>query len=155
MDATFIRSTAGLVPQDEETREWFAKVKLGGLVFARVHQPRNPAFHRKMFALFKYAYDFWSETAPTSTYKGERVLPDFERFRKDITIIAGFHHAVVNLRGEVRMEADSLSFGSMSAEEFEKLYSAVINVLLQRVFIGNTWSEEQLRSIVDGIVEFS
>lgn len=150
-----MRGTAGLVPSDEETREWFTKIKLGSLVFAKVHQPRNPAFHRKMFALFTYAYDYWSETAPGATYKGEKVLPDFDRFRKDITIIAGFHHAVVNLRGEVRMEADSLSLGSMSAEEFEKLYSAVINVLLQRVFTGKTWSEEQLRSIVDGLVEFS
>lgn len=155
MDGTFIRSTAGLTPADEETREWFAKVKLGGLVFAEVRQPRNPAFHRKMFALFKYAYDYWSETAPEITYKGERVLPDFDRFRKDITIVAGFHHAVVNLKGEVRMEAESLSFGSMSQERFEEVYSGVINALLQRVFRGPSWSEEQLREIVDGLVEFA
>lgn len=154
MDALLIRSEVGLIPANDESREWFSKLKIGGSVLAKVTSPRNPLFHRKMFALFQYAYEYWSDMAPKLNYKGVEVLPDFDRFRRDITILAGFHHAVVNLKGEVRFEADSLSYGSMSPESFEKLYSQVIQVLLTRVFIAKQWDEDELRAIVEQICEF-
>jgi hypothetical protein len=150
-----IRSEVGLLPADNDTREWFAKLRIGASVLAKVVQPRNPAFHRKFFALLQYGFEHWAETQQPQEYKGEAVQPNFERFRKDITILAGYGRPVVNIRGDVRMEADSISFGSMSAETFEKLYSAVIDVLLTRVFKGPQWTERELRDVVDGLVEFA
>lgn len=155
MDALLVRAQMGLMPADDATREWFSKLKMGATVRAECTQPRNAQFHRKMFALFQYAYEYWSDMAPRLTYKGVEVQPDFDRFRRDITILAGFHHAVVNLKGEVRFEADSLSYGSMSPESFEKLYSQVIQVLLTRVFIAKQWDEDKLREIVEQICEFA
>ena len=155
MDATLIRTAQGLGPYSEDTEAWLAKIKPGAMVFAKVSQPRNPIFHRKAFALLKYAFDYWAETAPPQKYKGADVHPDFERFRRDITILAGHYHTTVNLKGEVRLEADSWAFGSMSAEQFETLYSKLMEVLLQRVFTAKRWNEEQLREIVDGLVGFA
>lgn len=150
-----IRSEVGLLPADNKTRAWFDKLKIGASVAAQVTQPRNPAFHRKFFALLQYGFEHWADTQKGLEYKGESVQPDFERFRKDITILAGRHHAVVNIRGEVRVEADSISFGSMTEDEFQKLYSQVIEVLLTRVFKASHWTEQALRDVIDGLVEFA
>lgn len=155
MDAVMVRSEVGMLPADNKTREWFSKLKIGATVLSSVTQPRNPAFHRKFFALLKYGFEHWADTQQGVEYKGEAVQPDFERFRKDITILAGRYHAVVNIKGEVRMEADSISFSNMDAEAFEKLYSQVIEVLLTRVFKSSHWTEQALRDVIDGLVEFA
>ena len=155
MDAQFVRTNIGLMPADDESREWFSKVTIGRVIQCKVSQPRNVVFHRKWFALMRYSFDYWSEIAPRVEYKGEEVHPDFDRFRRDITILAGKFHTTVNLKGEVRLEADSVSFGSMNAEDFEELYSKTIDVLLTRVFTAKRWSAEKLRSVVEGLVEFA
>ena len=159
MDATFLKAATGLIPADDPTREWFTKVKLSGMVFAKVAQPRNPQFHRKMFALFNYGFDYWAESAEPKVYKGQPVQPNFDRFRKDITILAGYYHPVFNIKGEIRMEADSISYAAMDETRFEQLYSKVIDVLLKKVFSrrgigGVAWTEEKLRGVVDGLLEF-
>ena len=104
------------------------------------------------------AYDYWSEDVATLEYKGQRVLPDFDRFRKDLTILAGHYHPVVNLKGEVRIEADSLKWASMDEATFGKLYDQTIAVLLRRVFNGAVcprWTEQQLRDVAAQILEFA
>lgn len=157
MDAVLLRTQVGLVPGDEATREWFSKIRMGATVLADARQLRNGAFHRKYFALLWMAYEYWAESVKTLEYKGEPVLPEFDRFRKDVIISSGFYHAVVNLKGEVRIEPDSLKWSSMSEDTFGKLYEATIRVLLKRVFNGKicpTWSEDQLRSVVEQILEF-
>jgi hypothetical protein len=155
MDALLQKSQTGLIPADDSTREWLTKLKLGATVRADVRQFRNPQFHKKLFALLQYSFEYWSEKAPAMQYKGEDVRPDFERFRKDVTILAGKYHSTVNLKGELRLEADSLSYASMDQSSFDTLYSQVIQVLLTRVFTSKDWSEEKLREVVDGIVEFA
>src|SRR5882757_31706 len=100
MDAVLVRTSLGLLPGDEATREWFSKVKLGAIVHADMRQMRNGAFFRKYWALLNLGYDYWSDSVQTLEYKGEPVLPEFERFRKDVIIVAGFYHSVVNLKGE-------------------------------------------------------
>ena len=158
MDAVLVRTPLGLVPDDDATREWFNKLKMGATIHADARQLRNGAFFRKWWALVNLGYDHWSDAVETLEYKGERVLPEFERFRKDVTILAGFYHSVVNIKGEMRIEADSLKWVSMSEESFTKLYDATIRVLLRKVFNGQVcpnWSEEQLRSVAEQILEFA
>jgi hypothetical protein len=153
--AQFVRSEVGLLPADSASREWFSKLKVGARVEGTFVEPRNPAFHRKVFALLNLGFEYWSETAKPLEYKGEPVLPDFERFRKDITVMAGFYKAVVNLKGEVRLEPESLAFGSMSQERFEQLYNALIQTLVRLVYKNDArWPESAIRATVDSIVEF-
>jgi hypothetical protein len=96
----------------------------------------------------------WEEIGVRAEYKGEPVMPSFERFRKDVTILAGHHHPVVNLKGELRMEADSIAFGNMSEEEFEKLYNATLAVLVHKVMRGRV-SEARLREMAEAVEEFA
>lgn len=154
----FQKGATGLIPACEEASEWLRKKKLGATILVEPREMRNGAFHRKYFALLNLAFDYWKDNAETLEYRGERVLPDFERFRRDVIILAGFYKPVTNIKGEVRLEAESISFASMDEERFRQLYSATINVLLQRVFNGRVcpkWTEAELRSVADQILEFA
>lgn len=153
-----IRTSTGLIPANEETHEWLRTKKLGSTLQIEAKEIRNAAFHRKYFALINLAYEYWAESVRTIEYKGEPVLPDRTRFRKDCIIAAGFYYPVVNIKGELRIEPESLRWASMTEERFTQLYDATIRVLLRRVFNGKicpTWSEEQLRSVAEQILEFA
>jgi|SRR5712671_59283 len=158
MEFLFIKSASGLLPATEEATEWLATKKLGSTVLVEPRGIRNGAFHRKFFALIDLAFDYWSDSAKTLEYKGQAVLPDRERFRKDVIILAGFYRAVTNIKGEIRLEPESLRWASMTEERFGQLFEATIRVLLQRVFNGRVcpeWSEEQLRSVAEQILSFA
>lgn len=157
-DLLFMKTATGLAPADDQTREFLRKKKLGATIKADATEMRNGAFFRKWWALVNLGFDYWRDNAATIEYKGERVQPDFERFRKDVTISAGFYYPVVNLKQEVRIEAESLKWSEMDETRFSQLYDATIQVLLQRVFNGKvcpTWSEEELRSVANQIMDFA
>ena len=78
------------------------------------------------------------------------VQKNAERFRKDITILAGYHEMTYRLNGDVRVEAKSISFGSMQEDEFEKLYSACIDVIINKVC--TQYTEYELRKQVEDLI---
>lgn len=154
MEILMLRGPAGFLPADEESWESAKRIKTGTTCRVTLTQVRNPAFMRKWFALAKLAYDAWTETVPTVEHRGQRVQPQFERFRKDLTILAGYYHPVFNVRGELRLEADSISFAKMDEATFDKLYNATINAVMQKVLAKAPWSEEELRALVDKVLGF-
>lgn len=158
MDLLFTKGVSGLVPACEEAAEWYRKKKLGATILVDPREPRNGSFHRKYFALLDMAFDYWADSAKTLEYKGQSVLPDKERFRKDCIILAGFYRPVANIKGEVRIEAESLKWASMTEERFTQLYEATIRVLLARVFNGQVckaWTESELRAVVEQVLSFA
>lgn len=114
-------------------------------------KPRNLPFLKKFFALLTVAFDGWD--APNLEYKGITVEKNKEKLRKDLTIMAGFGYPVVNINGDVRMEAKSISFANMDETEFEALYSAFINVILQKVLTNYT--RDDLDEVVDKVLRFA
>jgi len=158
MEYTFTKGATGLVPFGDEAVEWLAKQKRGTSILVEPRVPRNGAFHKKWFALVKLAFEYWSENAETIHYKGHPVAPNFERFRKDVTIMCGHYHPVVGIKEELRIEPDSISWAAMDEATFEKLYEATIRVILKQVFNGRicpTWTEEQLRDVAEKFLEFA
>lgn len=154
MEIFLIRTPYGLVPATDDDRDALAPITLGSHVKAKITRERNAKFFRKWWALAKIAFDIWSETMPTMEYKGQRVLPDFDRFRKDLTILAGFYRPVFNARGECRLEAESLAFGRMTEERFDKLYSATVDAVLQKVLPKSVLTEDELNAAVEQMVGF-
>lgn len=150
MELRVTKTPAGLIPADEVSADALRSLPTGKVLQGKFTQPRNPRFHRKFFALLQVGFDAWEP--PEAEYRGLPVQKNFDRFRKDCVIAAGYYEVVSNLRGEVRAEAKSISFGRMSEDEFRKLYSAVANVLLQRVL--KTYTREDLDRVVDQIVGF-
>jgi hypothetical protein len=115
--------------------------------------PRNPKFHAKFFALLNVGFDSWEPERKHKTYKGLAVEKDFEQFREDITILAGFYEQTFDLRGHMKLKAKSISFASMDDEDFSKLYSAVADVILREVCTRYAGREE-LDSVVEQITGF-
>ena len=154
-DLLLIKTHNGaLAPADEEARALIDRLKAGQGVRATLRRARNIGFHKKMFALFKLSFDAWEPLTPLE-YKGQPVSKDFDRFRKDMTILAGFYKAVYNARGEVRLEAESLSFASMDEERFEQVYRAILAVVWNRVLRAKGYaSEEEVERIVNRLLEF-
>lgn len=158
MDLIFMKAPTGLQPACEEASDWLKKKKMGATILVAPREPRNGVHFRRWWALVKLGFDYWSDNSRTIEYKGKPVLPDFDRFRKDVTISAGFYYPVVNLKGEVRIEPESLKWASMSEERFNQLYDATIQVMLQRVFNGEVcghWTEAELRMVVDEVMSFA
>jgi hypothetical protein len=153
----YVRKVQGgvLVPDNDETAEWLQKVKNGEALAAEITRPRNYKFFKKMFALARVCFDYFVEQYDTGLeYKGMKAQPSFERFRKDMTILAGHYDATYDINGRVRLEAKSWSWANCSEEEQQQIYSDFINVALKKVFRMSV-SEEQLRKMVDDILAFA
>jgi hypothetical protein len=140
-----------LAPVDQQGIEAIAKLKLGSGVKVTIKRVRNLPFHRKIFALFNFAFDAWEPTEPT--YKGQVVRKNFKQFRNDLVVLAGFFETAITLRGEARVTAKSLSFDSMPQEEFDLVYSAVIDVVLQKILTNYT--RDDLDNTINQLLEFT
>lgn len=139
-----------LVPATTEEAEKLKKIKAGQAVTVKLTQKRNYNFHKKFMAMMQIGFDAF-EPAITE-YKGIPVQKNFDRFRKDITIAAGFYDFEMCINGEPKAIAKSISFAKMSQEEFEQVYNACCNALLQRVLTNYT--QPDLDRVVNEIVRF-
>lgn len=144
-------ANGALIPIDPQASDFVSKLKLGGGVVATVKKHRNPAFHRKFFALLNIAYDAWEPGI--KEHRGMQVQKNFDRFRKDIIISAGFYDVVVNLKGEVRAEAKSINFSSMDDAEFADLYEKALGVILSKILTNYTRAD--LDNVVEQLMRFA
>lgn len=144
-------ANGALMPLDQQGIDYLSSMKLGAGVTVTVKRHNNPTFHRKLFALFNLAFESW-EPAELE-YKGEPVAKQFDQFRKDITVLAGFYDTSINFKGDVRLTAKSLNFSVMKQEERERVYSAVINVILAKILTKYTRSN--LDSVIEQVLAFS
>jgi uncharacterized membrane protein YukC len=143
-----------LVPDDDDTAEWLQKVKNGAPVSGEFTKPRNYRFLKKYMALINLAFDAWEPEV--KYYKGQPTQKNKTRFRKDIAIASGFYELTVNLRGEVRTEARSISFAHMSEEEFNQLYQSTITLLLDKYRVFTHYRDgAEVERVVNDILRFA
>lgn len=121
-------------PVNDSDLERLHRFKNGETYTADIKLTRNPKFHRKVMAFFGFCFSHWC--ADRAGLGSADETTQFNRFRKDLTILAGFYDTVTNIRGEVRAEAKSLSYAQMEQEEFERCYSSLINAAIKHVFAG-------------------
>jgi hypothetical protein len=149
----FIKLPQGvLAPSGEADKELLAKIKAGEIVKLTLSRVRNYKFHKKFFSLLNLAFDYWNPTGPPNKWNIEPEK-NFDRFRKDVIVLAGYYDATHRLNGDVRIEAKSISFASMSEDEFEKLYSACVDVILKHVCVQ--YDGKMLDQVVDQIMAFT
>ena len=141
-----------LRPADDLTTDVIQKWKVGDFVTGTFKRPRNPLFHRKYFALLDVLFDQWD--APECEYKGVPALKSRERFREEITILAGYYDIVTSLKGQTRVVAKSISFAAMDEDTFAELYLAVHNVGMAKILNDKNWTDEDLNSAVDRVMGF-
>ena len=155
----YLRKTAQntMIPCDQDGHDYIKKLPVGQDVRVKITRARNIKFHRQYFALLNHAFDiFEPEDVEIPQHLSVRgIVPEknFDRFRKDIAILAGFYHATIRVDGEVRIEADSISFGKMDNDAFADLYSKTIDVILKHVL--KNYTREDLDLVVDEILGFA
>ena len=69
--------------------------------------------------------------------------------------MAGYGRPVWNINGDLRMESLSISFGKMKQETFDKLYNAVLTVLMRKVLQAKGFDEATVNSLVDQLADFA
>lgn len=94
------------------------KLKLGEEYQCEIKQPRNLKFHRKFFALINLLF------------QNQELYVSSDRLRKDLLIAAGFYQDWIDLNNEKQREAKSISFAKMKQEEFDQMYTKVIDVIV-------------------------
>ena len=153
MKAVLIKTLTGMMPGDPDSEKWYQKRKLGAAIRVEATEVRNYAFHKKFFALLNLGFEYWEPGEISCDYG----VPEknFERFRKDVTILAGYYHAVIRLDGTVRIEADSISFAKMDDDTFADLYSKVLDVLIKKISMLEKMGKEEVNSAVDKLLEFA
>lgn len=142
-----------LIPMNDADSERLNAVKNGALMLADIRQPRNGAFHSKYFAMLNFAYQYF-EPEPIELH-GMTAEKNFERFRKDAQIMAGFRTLVVNIKGEARYESESISFASMDEGRFHEIYNAVFGVLWRLVLskVPNM-TDTEAHNAINAMAEF-
>lgn len=156
MKISFVKTISGLVPASPEDVAWYEKLQPGEVCTGEFRRKQNSAFHRKMMALITVGFNNWKQAPIEVSVGGKTVIPEknFDRFRKDLTILAGFYHITYRLDGSYRVEADSLSYDKMPPEDREKIYSKFIDVLLANVYGGEITSVD-MENIVNAYLAFA
>jgi len=142
-----------LVPADEQSAKFVGKLIKNDVVTSDFVKPRNYKFHRKWFALVKFAYEHW-QPSNLEDSKWKDVVPEksFDRFRKDLIIMSGRYDAVYRVDGSVRIEAKSISFAKMNEEEFKELWMSTTAVILEKVLTNYTSND--LKEVVLKLEQF-
>jgi len=73
--------------------------------------------------------DVWLENLGHRRADGVVLVKSFEAYLKWVVITAGFWDEFILPDGTVRREARSISYASMSEDEFREVYKAALNVL--------------------------
>ena len=109
----------GLVPKYDSDFEEKKKLKIGDEYWCEIKRARNYLFHKKFFALCKLGCE-----------NSKNVEMPLDVYRKYASIKAGYYKIYSTPKGSF-VEADSISFGNMPQDEFEKLYSAVLDFIIK------------------------
>ena len=144
MKVQMIKSAGGaFVPVDDMQAEALKKFRNGEQYEIEIKLSRNPQFHRKVFAFFKFCFDHWSADKTEWQFQDEQA--QFDTFRKNLTVLAGYFDKTYTIKGDVRIEPKSLAYGNMEQDEFERCYQALITAAIKNIFQGcDRQTEEQL-----------
>ena len=112
------RTLRGLMPIDDLDKTKIGKIPFDTPLEFDVKVPRNIKFHRKFFAMLNLAFENQEE------------FKNFQIFREAVIIGAGFFEKVQRLHGEEIIVAKSISFAQMDNEQFEQLYTACIDTII-------------------------
>ena len=149
------RIPQGLMPAHASDEELLKKIPIGRPINCKITQPRNIKFFRKYWAMMNEAFHLWVPQAKASellSIVGTEVQKDFNTFRDEVTILTGHRTITYRLNGDVRLEAKSIAWQSMSEEEFALFFTKTIDVIVD--FVQTHYTDEQLREALETIEAF-
>ncbi len=133
-----------LLPAFDTEAERLERFKTGFVYPVEIKQSRNPGFHGKAFSFLQFCFEHWSADKTDARFKTNAA--QFDTFRKNLTVLAGYKEVTFTIDGRARVEPKSLSFGNMEQPEFEECYSALINAAIRHIF-NNTKNPNTLNQL--------
>jgi hypothetical protein len=147
-------SGTALVPADEQEAAALERLReVGGRFRVKVRQQRNSGFHRKAMALMRYLHQQWEPQEHTDD--GVPVQRDFDAFRRNLLIQAGYFTQVFRPDGSFTLEARSLNFDAMDNVQFSEVYARLIDVGVRLVGACGGMKPEQVDMAVDRVLAFA
>jgi len=138
MKANFVKQQSGiLVPASDLDAGAISAILNGYEYEVDITVPVDPAFFRKFFGLMRFAFAHWRSDREFFDERGQ-----FESFRKDLLIQAGYYNTFYRLDGSVNIEAKSLAWGRMESEELHTAYHAVRQTVIDTIFPD--WDAQRL-----------
>ena len=150
-DFDFIKGSVGMLPTEDDGKAWFRKLPMGATISVKVVVPVNGKFRRKFFAMLHAAYD--NHDWPEVMTQWGPCQTDFETFRAYVTCKAGFYKMVNHPKKGPQAVPRSIAWAKMQDDEFEKLYSAVLDVCLQEFLTG--WKRGDMDNAVNHMLSFA
>lgn len=153
-DVRLVKRDGALLPAYQVDAEALLSINSGQYVIAHLTQPRNPQFHRKMFALLNYGYEFWHPTIPDCWSMDVDPQKNFDRYRGDLMVAAGYYDPVFGLDGSVQLVPRSLSYARMDDLEFGKVYKSLFNVLWEKILQHSHENPREAELGIEGLLQF-
>ncbi|MES3469630.1 DUF1367 family protein [Citrobacter europaeus] len=77
-----IKQSSGiLIPATPETSDILqSKIKLGAVLVAEFRQVRNPAFHRRFFALLNLGFEYWEPTGGAISSNERKLVTGYAKY---------------------------------------------------------------------------
>lgn len=120
MEITLIKTLSGsFKPAYDTDYEKSKKIALNEPFVFTYKKTRNYRFLKKFFALINLVY------------QNQEQYNSIDHLRKDLTIASGFYETRYGLHGEEITESKSISFASMTEEEFSELYGAFVDTIVK------------------------
>lgn len=96
---------------------YLAKLEPGECIESDTRKARNPAHHRKFFALFELAFQ------SQERYTNRR------QFMTELKVRAGWYEEYITADGKLVFVPKSISWANMDQEEFAKFYAEAVTAL--------------------------
>lgn len=148
-------SGTALVPANEQEAAVLENLRSmrGGKFRVLVRQQRDSIAHRKAMALMRYLHQQWEPQDRTDD--GVPVQRDFDSFRRNLVILAGYYTQVFNKDGTFTLKAQSLNFDAMDEVKFREVYSRLIDVGIRLVGACGGMSPQEVDIAVDRVLAFA
>lgn len=155
MEVLLTRAPNGaLIPISDEEADKMSRFKVGDTIRGEFSVMRNAQFHRKVFSLLQLCFEKFRENVAPAEYKGRQATPCFETWRAQFLILAGHYDVTFDIKGNIRLKAKSLSFANCDQEQFERIYSDLINCALKHTYDASM-TERELRDLVEQILRYA
>ncbi|QDL31468.1 DUF1367 family protein [Serratia liquefaciens] len=122
-----IKQSSGiLIPATPETSDFLQKnCKLGAVLVADFKKVRNPAFHRRFFALLNLGFEYWEPTGGAISTNERKLVTGYARF---LATFGGNESALLDAAEQYLDRIADRRAGSISACKSFDAYRAWVTV---------------------------
>ena len=135
-----VRQGQRLAAADPISLEALESIREKETVTAAIRRSRNPAHHRKLFALLQVIFPHQKQYATVADLLNA------------LKVATGYFETGMTLEGIPYMTPKSISFASMAQTPFEQWYDRAVEIIIARILPGVNADElnDQVQDILSG-----